>query len=722
MLGTLRYMSPEQALAKRGYLDHRTDIYSLGATLYELLTLRPAIDGQDRQQVLRKIAQDEPAPPRKLNASIPRELETILLKAMTKEPASRYATAQELADDLDRFLEHKPIKAKRPNLLERASKWARRHRGLVASAAVMLMLAMAGLAIATILIEHQRQRALTNLRTANEQRDLVAARSRELAAAYKAQERQLYISLVNRAHAEWSANNIALAEQLLDECPQDRRGWEWYHCRRLCRLERLTLRSPGQSMISLAFSRDGRWIITAANAHPGGEGPGEWTIWDATTGRAIESRRMEKVRVVAEDPAGTMVAVGANGGERNPAAVSLWRNPTEWPLRLAREPALVLRIRHGGLAQLAFSPDGRRLVTSSSGWPSALELWEVGQGQKLKAVELGGDKASLAFRPDGKQLAAGLLDGTIELRDATTCEVTRVLRGHKGNVYSVVYSADGRRLVSCGWDKTVRVWVVASGNPIHVLRGHDSFVRAVAINPDGTRIASASEDNTVRLWDATSGEGAGMLRGHSRFVLDVAFSPDGRRIASASEDGTVKLWDASAAGPARTLTHANWVPSLAFLPDGSTVASACWDGTIRFWDAAEGREIRSIRCHPNIMLISMALPADGTAIAESDDRGRIRLWDIATGQLLRVLAGHHGYCFGVAFRPDGRQLASTGQDGTLRLWNCDTGQSLTIAKPPSGVESIAVVYSPDGRQVAAAFTDGPVRVFLRLPPERSSFG
>ena len=119
LLGTLRYMSPEQALAKRGYLDHRTDIYSLGATLYELVTLRPAIDGQDRQEVLRKIAQDEPTPPRRLNPAIPRELETILLKAMNKEPESRYATAQELADDLRRFLEHKPIKAKRPNVWER---------------------------------------------------------------------------------------------------------------------------------------------------------------------------------------------------------------------------------------------------------------------------------------------------------------------------------------------------------------------------------------------------------------------------------------------------------------------------------------------------------------------------------------------------------------------------------------------------------------------------
>jgi tetratricopeptide (TPR) repeat protein/tRNA A-37 threonylcarbamoyl transferase component Bud32 len=139
LLGTLRYMSPEQALAKRGYLDHRTDIYSLGATLYELVTLQPAIEGEDRQEILRKLANDEPIAPRRLSPAIPRELETILLKAMSKEPQSRYATAQELADDLRRFLEHRPVVARRPSPLGRAAKWARRHRAAVASGAAGML-------------------------------------------------------------------------------------------------------------------------------------------------------------------------------------------------------------------------------------------------------------------------------------------------------------------------------------------------------------------------------------------------------------------------------------------------------------------------------------------------------------------------------------------------------------------------------------------------------
>jgi tetratricopeptide (TPR) repeat protein len=180
LLGTLRYMSPEQALAQRAIVDHRTDIYSLGVTLYELATLRPAIEGIDRRDLLRRIADEEPLSAHKINPSIPRELETILLKAMNKEATSRYATAKELAEDMRRFLEDRPIKARRPSAMERAAKWARRHTALVGATMTGLALATAGLAAATVfaasayrresqqraLAEAQRQRAEAHLRQA----------------------------------------------------------------------------------------------------------------------------------------------------------------------------------------------------------------------------------------------------------------------------------------------------------------------------------------------------------------------------------------------------------------------------------------------------------------------------------------------------------------------------------------------------------------------------
>jgi serine/threonine protein kinase len=159
LLGTLRYMSPEQALAKHGLMDHRTDIYALGATLYELLTLRPACPSEDRQEVLRQIEREDPRPPRSLNPAIPGDLETIVLKALAKEPEGRYATAQELADDLRRFLEDKPIRAKRPALGQRARKWARRHKSVVAAGLVVLLVGVVAWAVSTVLILRQRDEA-----------------------------------------------------------------------------------------------------------------------------------------------------------------------------------------------------------------------------------------------------------------------------------------------------------------------------------------------------------------------------------------------------------------------------------------------------------------------------------------------------------------------------------------------------------------------------------
>jgi tetratricopeptide (TPR) repeat protein len=171
VLGTLRYMSPEQALAKRGYLDHRADIYSLGATLYELLTLRPAIEGTDRQELLRTIAQDEPVPPRRHNPAIPRELETILLKAMGKEPETRYGTGQDLADDLRRFLEDKPIKARRPTPLEQVTKLVRRHPSAVIAAVITLTTTALVLAIAIVLIAREQVATREALKRARVERE-----------------------------------------------------------------------------------------------------------------------------------------------------------------------------------------------------------------------------------------------------------------------------------------------------------------------------------------------------------------------------------------------------------------------------------------------------------------------------------------------------------------------------------------------------------------------
>jgi tetratricopeptide (TPR) repeat protein len=163
ILGTLRYMSPEQVQAKHGVLDHRTDVYSLGLTLYELLTLQPAFPGNDRQKLIRQIIEDDPRPPRQLNKAIPRDLETIVLKATAKEPDSRYATAEELAGDLGRFLHDKPIRARRPSLADRGSKWLRRHPSVFFSALLLLVVVVVGLTVGVTLVTREQRKTAAAL-------------------------------------------------------------------------------------------------------------------------------------------------------------------------------------------------------------------------------------------------------------------------------------------------------------------------------------------------------------------------------------------------------------------------------------------------------------------------------------------------------------------------------------------------------------------------------
>jgi serine/threonine protein kinase len=243
-VGTPRYMSPEQALAKRVVLDHRTDIYSLGVTLYELLTLRPAFSSDDRQELLRQIAFEEPPRPRKLNRAIPTELETIILKTMEKEAADRYGTAQEMAKDLQRHLRNEPIWARRPTVCQRIVKWSKRHRAFVWSGMATLGATFIALATTTALVwqaERETQGALK--READ-------ALTRERMGAHL-----LRIAAADRA---WWIGRVDRAEEILDECPANQRHFEWYYLKRLCHKELRTLSADSAPVWCVAINPDGQ--------------------------------------------------------------------------------------------------------------------------------------------------------------------------------------------------------------------------------------------------------------------------------------------------------------------------------------------------------------------------------------------------------------------------------------------------------------------------------
>jgi WD40 repeat protein/serine/threonine protein kinase len=757
LLGTVRYMSPEQALGKGTVVDPRTDIYSLGVTLYELLTLEPAHNGRDRQEVLRQIAEDEPIPLRALNKAIPAELETIVLKALSKAGDERYASAQELADDLRRFLEDKPIRARRPSLRQRAAKWARRHKTVVRAALVVLLLAVVGLAVSTVFIWEAKE-------------DLKQALERE--------RQNAYYQRIALAEREWSANNLNRMLQLLDECPPDLRGWEWHYLQRL-RVKTLPPLRHDSAVFCAVFSPDGERIATASQ-------DGHVTIWDARCGRQLfQFRAHDKhARSVAFSPDGRLLATCS--WDRT---VKIWDISTFAP---GRTPSPLRTMRHRGTVySVLFSPDGKRLATAGGRRALAetpevelaeTKVWDPISGQEVCTLE-GAERetwSALAFSPDGQSLVTGhrlpqigFSGNIVYVWDANTGRKRCTLRGHTQPVTSVAFSPDGRFVASgagkprdfVGTDGELKLWDVEHGREILDMRAHIT-VFAVAFSPDGRRLFSAGEDQTIKLWDMDTGKEVLTLRGHFGTVRSLAFSPDGRRLVSAGHDATVRVWDATPLNgqtDAACLTlrgHRGDVTSIAFHPDGRCLASASLDQTIKLWDFRTGNELFTLPGHRSAVLY-LAFSPDGRFLASGESRDRnVKLWDATTWQVIRTFpqprfntlnagvafsprdgkllavastaentgqvvavwdteTGHvrhhlHGHTWniqGVAFDPAGRFVASTGNTGMVLVWDLCAGGGPVTLRPKHDGNGYSVAFSPDGKYLVSASMDRTVRVW-----------
>jgi eukaryotic-like serine/threonine-protein kinase len=691
LVGTLRYLSPEQALAQRVVVDHRTDIYSLGVTLYELLALEPAFPGRDRAELLAQIAFEEPRPPRKLNPAVPTELETIALKAMAKNPEERYATAQELADDLRRFLEDRPVLARRPSLWQRLRKWLRRHRSVVTAAGVS---AVAGLLITVaVLVASYWQIRGEQKQTRDEQRKTQAALDRE--------RQTLYFHRIALANSYWWASHVARSEQLLEECPPGFRRWEWHYLKRLCHASRLNL--PADRVCGLAYSPDGRRLAAAGC-------DGTVKVWDAQTGQEVLtlSGHADQVDSVAFSPRGQRLATG--GKDRT---VRLWDAANGRQLS-------TLEGHTGGVCGVAFSHDGRLLA--SGGEDKSVRVWDVMTGQELLHLCGHADRVcGVAFNPDGQWLASASWDMTVKLWDPMTGREVRTLRRHASRVLAVAFSPDGKRLASGGWDRTLWVWDTEAGQELYPLLGHTAQVSAVAFSPDGNLLASASVDKTVKVWETVTGQELFTLRGHSGGVAGVAFCPHGKRLASGGVDRSVRIWNVTGQ-EARTLwghtaeltetekRFLGTVFQVTFHPHSKRLASAGSDQTVRVWDPANGREILTLRGHTGGEVLGVAYSPDGRWIASAGGDQTVRLWDAATGRVLRTFAGHQDVVRKVAFSPDGQWLASASHDGTLKLWEVARDREpRTLTGHQHEVYGLAV--SHDGKRLASASLDRTVKLW-----------
>jgi WD40 repeat protein len=697
ILGTLRYMAPERF---RGGGDARADIYALGLTLYELLTLRPAYDSNDRLQLIEMVKAEEPARPRSLDARIPRDLETIVLKAIDKDPTRRYATAEAMAEDLRRFLDDESIQARRASAAERYARWARHHPGIAILGAVLtavLVMATVASVIAASRFREQWLRAEFKTREANEKT--------------QALEQQLYIKRVNLAQRDYQ-DDVASAERLLDQCPADLRAWEWRYLQRLVHLDLRTLRGHSASVNAVAFSPDGKRVVSGGGRpyqHPRSQDRAELILWSTATGRELVRfpGRTGAVHGVAFSPDGKRIA-SASGSYGPPSEVE--GCVTVWD---ARAGTILLEKTERLLNPLsvAYSPDGRLLAAGFGIWsdehfPGRLRVWDATGSEVFTGDAPPGGVNHVAFSPDGKTIAAAC-SGLIQLWDVEPPRKLRELKGHTGSIFGVAFSPDGKRLATAGWDRTVKLWDPRTGAELLAIDQSDGRGNGVAFSPDGRTLAVAGDDHLVQTWDAATGRALGELRGHESAVLDVAFSPDGGSLASAGEDGTVRIWGAAPDRRSVLKGHTGMVMGVAFSPDARRVATASGDGTVGVWETATGDRV--LRLAGGMGWVnSVAYSPDGGRIASAGEYAATQVWDAATGRLLRAVEHLDGYVRAVAFSPDGRTLAAgTGVydyerniAGSVYIWDAASGREILRFRGHAG-RVLCLAFSPDGRRIAS---------------------
>jgi WD40 repeat protein/tRNA A-37 threonylcarbamoyl transferase component Bud32 len=687
-VGSLPWASPEQAEAAPGRIDMRADVYSLGVILYQMLTGKFPYDvAGNMRDVLDRIVKSEPVRPSTIRKQINDEVETIVLKCLSKERERRYQTAGELGRDIGHYLSGDPIEAKRDSFGYVLRKHLRRYKAPVATGLAFVALLVGSLVLISTLLVGQSE-LLVRQRQLNS--EVAAALGRERVHSEQLQ-RALYVNQIAAAAAAYRDNAIGRMKQILDETSPNLRGWEWKHLNAVSDVSLATFPGHQGTVLFISLSPGGRQMVS-------GSSDGTVKCWDPGTRVLLWTRQELQGAVFCASfmPAGWRIASGAVDG-----TVALWDARKGAPL-------WTFPGHTRAVYSISFSRDGRRVASGDD--DGTVRLWDAETGTKLRTLRgHEGVVCSLSFSSDARRIVSGGGDGTVRLWDTQTGTELWRLRGHNGRVWFVCFSPDGRRIASGSGDKTVKLWDTETGAELRTLHGHGGLVCAISFSPDGRRIISGSQDRTLKLWDAETGAELGSFRGHERMVSAVCFARDDR-IVSGSWDQTVKLWDAGTDAEFRVLHgHAGLVRCISFSPDGRRIVSGSANGTLKLWDVETGVLLRTLEGHDGLVC-SVSLSPDGKRIASASQDGTLKVWQAQTGALLRTLPGHKGDVWCVAFSPSGQRIVSGGQDGTLKLWATETGAQLHTINTDQGAV-YAVSFSPDGQRIVSAGHDGSVKLW-----------
>jgi WD40 repeat protein/serine/threonine protein kinase len=709
LIGTLAYMSPEQCEADANKIDVRSDVYSLGVVLYELLTGKLPYDtaGTSVFNATRTIREQTPKRPSTIDVKLRGDVETIVLKALEKEPGRRYQAVADLAADIHRYLNHEPVEARRPNIGYRIGRYIQRYPWKV-GAGVAGLTALVGVVVGVLLWNSAResQRARARSEDLNRVLDVTA-----YGATTAAVERAL-----GDGDSSGSAEKLAALNATV-------RGWEYHHL---------------ASRVDQSVAR-----LYPAPATP---------------------KRTAKLRGVSFDPVSNrvMVIIQPADSERS-RPLLLDRSPTAWTAGVAQPEG------EGNRQYSAFTSDGRFLVVVQDTDEGHRNLWvydatAVSAGPVARMSLKGAQLVTTIGRPGGAELAVADNQGNLWLLNLSSIPPdasvdrpfelapTASVEAHRGNIAGMAFSHDGTLLATASEDYTAKIWdvekLLALGKdaaPEEVLIGHTYKLSSVAFSPDGSRLATGSEDGTARLWDVATGAplAEGVLRGHDGPVRVVAFDDTGTRFVTGGVDTTLRVWDvdeeakqADASGlivqnmPRRRLVatlrgHEDQLVWAAFDAEGA-VLSAAWDGTVKRW-RPDLPDVPTLSGHTS-SIEGVDFSSDRKYAVSVAGDGGVLVWDVETTIVVdRWYAGDHVPVNDVAVRRIGGQelvyatssqlreprrttmslhlfeLERTGPQPRLKLLH-----DLDLGEREEGTPSLAV--SDEGRCLAIGRARGAIQI------------